>query len=607
MGRRTALRETMAVRRVFGGNDGTIARAPARGSLAAGLVAYALVVGLLCAAMVAWLDPACRAASSAVAPPPLDPALLLANALPPLLACLVLLGLTRRPLFCAAVVVLALYLLYAANAVKLDQLDTPLLPADFVLLAHLGDGGALLSRYVPRRMQMLFVVAVGALVLLALRERRWQRMRGLARGLLFATSVLLAGSMLFDTRPWTTVFAAEDPDFLAWSPSKSARTIGLPLTLVRYARDLKFDLPEPDPVQARALVDRYPPAATAATSTGESPDIIVVQSESFFDAARLRGLEPAQVLPEFRRLAAMSRHGDLWVPTYGGGTIRTEFEVLTGLAMRYFPGVQYPYFRLTARPMESLARVLGARGYDAIAVHPHLRDFWNRASALANLGFDAFLGIEDFDGAPRVGYYVADDALIDHLLAQLDRARQPLFLFAISMENHGPYDAYPNADPVRLAAQPLPPGLDAAAAQRLRGYLLHLENADRALGRLADALSKRPRRSLLLFYGDHLPALPRVYEQAGFDDGEVANEQPAPWLLYDTARGVSLREDTASFYLPALLLESAGIADGGFFDVLARVRRADAPARRWTPADDDGLRALSLLRQRGEPVAMPGG
>ena len=595
----------MAVRRAFEGNAGLMAPAPARGSFAVGLAAYVLVVGLLCAAMVAWFDPACRPASDAAAASPLDPALLLANALPPLLACLVLLGLTRRPLLSAGVVLLLLYLLYVANAVKLDHLDTPLLPADFVLIAHLGDGGALLSRYVPRRIQMLVVVAVGALVLLALRERRWPRLRGLARGLLFVTSTLLAASLLFEARPWSSVYAAEDHDFLAWSPSKSARTIGLPATLVRYAWSLKFALPEPDHAQARALVDRYRSTATVAAQPGGWPDIVVVQSESFFDAARLRGLGPAQVLPEFRRLAAKSRHGDLWVPTYGGGTIRTEFEVLTGLAMRYFPGVQYPYFRLTARPLESLARVLGARGYHTLAVHPHLRDFWNRASALANLGFEEFLGINDFHGAARVGYYVADNALVDHLLEQLDRARQPLFLFAISMENHGPYDAYPNADPARLAAQPLPPGLDAEATQRLRGYLLHLENADRALGRLADALSRRSRRSLLLFYGDHLPALPRVYEQAGFDDGQVANEQPAPWLLYDTAGGTSLRDDTASFYLPALLLESAGIADGGFFDVLARVRRADAPARRWTPVDDDGLRALSLLRQRGEPVAAP--
>ena len=346
--------------------------------------------------------------------------------------------------------------------------------------------------------------------------------------------------------------------------------------------------------------------APIAPAPAEWPDIVVLQSESFFDAARLRGLEPAQVLPQFRRLAARSRHGDLWVPTFGGGTIRTEFEVLTGLAMRYFPDVQYPYFRLTTRSLESLASVLGARGYRTIAVHPNVRAFWNRASALASMGFDAFQDVASFPDAARVGYYTSDDALVEHLLRELDRAEQPLFLFAISMENHGPYVGYPNADPARIAAEPVPAGVDGEAAAHLQGYLYHLANADRALGRLADALARRPRRSLLLFYGDHLPALPEVYDRIAFDDGHAASEQPTPWLLYDTAHDASVREETAAFYLPTLLLEAAGIADGDYFDVLGAVRRADAPARHWTPVEDDGLRAMALLRQRGEPIGPPG-
>lgn len=586
---------------------GAAAQPPAAcGSLALALAAYALIVGLLCAALIVWMDPACVLGTATGETPALDPTLLLMNALPPVLACLLLLGLTRRPLLSAALALLLLHLLYVANAVKLEQLGTPLLPADFVLLAHLGDGGALLSHYVPRRIQMVLVLAAGAAVLLALRERPWRRLRGLPLGVFLAVSALLAASLLLDTRPWSNVYAAEGADFLSWSPEKSARTSGLPATLLRYTWSMQFALPEADRTQARRLLAAYPPPVPTRGLADDLPDIVVVQSESFFDAARLRGLGPEQVLPEFRRLAARSRHGDVWVPTYGGGTIRTEFEVLTGIGMRYFPGVQYPYFRLTARPLESLASVLGAHGYRTLAVHPNVRDFWNRAAALANMGFDAFQDIEDFAGAARVGHYVGDDALVDHLLRELAQTQQPLFLFAISMENHGPYHDYPHADPRRRAAQPLPPGLDADAAQRLQGYLYHLENADRTLGRLADALSRRSRRSLLLFYGDHLPALSSVYDQAGFDDGHHASEQPAPWLLYDTADATATRADTAAFYLPALLLEAAGIADGGFFDLLDRVRHADAPQRRWRPADDEGLRAVSLLRQRGEPIA-PGG
>jgi len=575
-------------------------RATPRIGLPLALAVFVAVAFALAAAVVAWQDAAFAAPGALLA----MPASLAANVIPAAITALLLLALSRRPLFSLVVAAGALYLLYYVNAKKLELLATPLLPADFTLLGHLGDGGALLSHYVGRRVMALFVLVLGGLVLLAVRERPWTRLRGPARAALLAGVLVIGASLAGRSSLWNSVYAAEGTTYNAWSPAESVRQGGLPATLLRYAWSTAFVLPQPD----RALAARFMQThaedtpAPAAPSDAEQPDIVILQSESFFDPARLRGFEPAQALPEFRRIAATSRHGDLWVPTFGGGTIRTEFEVLTGLAMRYFPSVPYPYLRLTAQPLPSLASVLAARGYRTIALHPHVRTFWNRAAALSHMGFAEFDGIEEFDGAPRVGYYVSDDALVDHMLRHLDAAKEPLFLFAISMENHGPYDSYPNADPARIAEQPVPAALDANAAADLRGYLFHVADADRALGKLVDALRKRPRRTLLLFYGDHLPTMPETYAQAGFDDAADGTEQPVPWLLFDSAHpdAPAAPESTASFYLPALLLDAAGIDDHGWFAALESARRQDHPGPHWVPADDDELAAAALMRQRGE-------
>ncbi|HEY6943006.1 LTA synthase family protein [Dokdonella sp.] len=565
------------------------------------LACYAAVALLAGAGLVAWLDPAFAADGAALA----AWGNVATNAIPSLVLALLLLALTRRSLLSLGLALLPLYLLYYANAIKLDLLDTPVMPADFVLLGHLGDGGALLLHYLPAAALGAALAAAVAIAALLRWERPWQRLCGWRRALVGLGVLALGASLLGGATPWSHVYAAaQEADWREWSPAKSAEHSGLPATLLRYAWRTAFVLPEPD----RALAQRFMQAHSGATASSaqaaasERPDIVVVQSESFFDPARLRGLEASQVLPEFRRVAAVSRHGDLWVPTYGGGTIRTEFEVLTGIAMRYFPDVQYPYFRLTATAVPSLASVLAERGYATIAVHPHERDFWNRAAALAHLGFAEFDGQETFGNAARVGWYIGDDALVDHVLQRLDAATSPAFVFAISMENHGPYAGFPNADAKDIAAQPVPPGASAAAAERLRGYLYHLSHADRALGRLADALRQRPRRTLLLFYGDHLPSLPRIYEGDGFDDGEGGPSQPVPWLLFDTAHPLDApaSETTASFYLPALLLAAAGIDDGGYFTALESARRLDRPGSSWTPRDDEALGAIMQLRQRGE-------
>ena len=46
-------------------------------------------------------------------------------------------------------------------------------------------------------------------------------------------------------------------------------------------------------------------------------------------------------------------------------------------------------------------------------------------------------------------------------------------------------------------------------------------------------------------------------------------------------------------------LQEAGIGDG-YFRALEAARQDDAPTDGWQPVDEDALRALMLMRQRGE-------
>ena len=566
-----------------------------RGFLILRLVAWFAATALAGAALIAWRDPAFALGGLAT----IDAAQLALNLVPVLLVALLLLAATNRPLAATWLVVLALWVLYFVDYLKLRELGTPLMPGDALLLSNLGEhGGLLLTRYLPvdARHGAEAAAAIAILVLLIWRERPAIGWR--ARLAIASLAAALGVSVVAGVAPWPALYSVET-DFRAWAPSEHARHFGLFAHLLRYTWETNGALPVPDYDAAERLLARHRDAAPDDAALAERPDIVVLQSESFFDAARLRGLESADVLPHYRALADIARHGDLWVPTYGGGTIRTEFEVLTGIAMRYFPSTQYPYFRLTATPVRSIASVLGAAGYRTIAIHPHDRAFWNRASAFENLGFAAFDAGEQFDDAPRQGFYASDAALVDHILKRLDDAAGPTFVFAISMENHGPYDHYPNVDAARRDAEPAPATLSADAKRTLQGYLYHAENADRELGRLADALRARPRRTLLLFYGDHLPGLPDVYRETGFDDAAAPGEEPVPWLLLDTAD--TARNDhiaTASFYLPALLLKMAGVRDP-YFVLLDAMRREDRVGRNWVPRDDDGLGALMQLRQSG--------
>lgn len=568
-------------------------------------ILFALVTGLLDG------DPGMSPTALFSAPWPLW-----INALPGLLLAAALLAVTRRAALSFLIAFGIEALLYRVNALKEINLASPLVPADFRMLGQLHHGGAhLLGGYAHVGMGLILVAMTGVIVLIALwryeppalPRKAWPR-AGLASCAFAALLSLCAGWSV-----WRVVYNRDALGFEPWSAQHTAQRAGLIGMLALYRLDYADQSMRIDANAARALLADTAPAVRArmmAVSDGELPDIVIVQSESFFDPGRMRGYAPYQFIPNFARLARMGESGPLHVPTFGGGTIRTEFEVLTGLPLRYFPQVQFPYLQIDTKKIPGLARALAAHGYTTLAIHDNDAGFWNRASALKRLGFQRFIAIDGFPKNPPLdGRYVSDRVLTDEILAQLRNDGPPQLLFAISMEAHGPYDGDAgNIDMPERDAIPAPPGVTGDARTMLQNYLYHLAHADAQLGRLADALALRRRPTLLLFYGDHLPALGQAFQVNGFKDGGDQLAQTGSWLLIDPAHPAETGPRAlAAWALPGEVLERVGIRDDAYFaltDVLAPqlsdlTRAPDAPRAPETAqqrALDTGFANVARLR-----------
>ena len=95
---------------------------------------------------------------------------------------------------------------------------------------------------------------------------------------------------------------------------------------------------------------------------------------------------------------------------------------------------------------------------------------------------------------------------------------QPLFIHAVTMENHGPLHLE-QVEAAQLPTwfdQPLLQGMDDLAP-----YLRHIANADLMLGKLRTTLLEQPNEALLCFFGDHVPILPDVYQAIGEPVGDT--------------------------------------------------------------------------------------
>jgi phosphoglycerol transferase MdoB-like AlkP superfamily enzyme len=498
----------------------------------------------------------------------------LANAWPGLLLAGVLLALSRRALLSFGLAFLLQGLVYGVNLLKVANLGTPLLPDDFRMVGQLRKGGMhLLAGYLPHSpWPYLGLLAALALIVVAWRLEppifpRRTRSRRLLTGSVLAMALI---SMLFGLPAWAKIYNAKVLWLEPWSASTTTEHSGLISSLMLFHLQYGRSQHKPDRAAATQLIEQSRPALLQTMQTpmasGELPDIVVVQSESLFDPAIMRGYEQSNFAPNLRRLAAQGASGKLHVPTFGGGTIRTEFEVLTGLSLRYFDNLQFPYLQMSHKALPGLVRTLGAHGYSTTALHGNDPAFWNRITAFKALGFDRFVSQSSFPaGATMDGKYMADSAMTDEIMVQLKDAGPPQFIFAISIEAHGPYDVEP-AHVAERDAILVPDGITGRDKLELQTYLYHLQHADAELGRLVKLLAQRKRPSLVLFYGDHLPALSNSYQTTGFVNGGDMLSQAGTWLLVDPQHpGKPTQADTAAWLLPGKLLAQAGIHDDPYF------------------------------------------
>jgi hypothetical protein len=307
-----------------------------------------------------------------------------------------------------------------------------------------------------------------------------------------------------------------------FDPDVDLRLLGLFGGFVAYARA------ERQPVQ---LPNRF---ATAPKPGKDAPHLVVVQSESFFDARRAHaGIHP-DVYAWLDKAQETSHYaGALRVPAWGANTVRSEFAFLSGLRPEQLGVHRFnPYRRLGE--VSSLVHALKQAGYRTVCVHPYIASFYGRDHILPKLGFDDFIDISAFGRDAYSGPYIGDFPVAEKVAELLGAADTPLFVFVITMENHGPLhlEKVAPGDIEQLYQTPPPEGFD-----DLTIYLRHIRNAGRMQAKLCEALSTQQRTGWLAWYGDHVPILPKVYAHAGFVDGRT------DYFVWHTTTGPSVHEE----------------------------------------------------------------
>lgn len=242
-------------------------------------------------------------------------------------------------------------------------------------------------------------------------------------------------------------------------------------------------------------------------SKEELPNIIFIQLESYFDVAEAEFFTTSEdACPNLHAMYENYSSGYFKVPSIGAGTANTEFEVLTGMNLRYFGPGEYPYKTvLKNRVSESAATALSALGYGTHALHNNGGNFYSRARVFNNTGFDSYTSKEFMNILQTTeNGWAKDDILIQHIMDAMDTTEGQDFVFGISVQGHGDYPEEKVIENPKILVEGIE---DEGIKNKWEYYVNQVYEMDEFAGNLVKAVEERQEPSVIVFYGDHLPTM----------------------------------------------------------------------------------------------------
>ena len=469
------------------------------------------------------------------------------------------LGFLCRSIFAGGLVVtLSVAGLSFANYYKMLITSTPLYVQDIRLVTQVGGIMELNEASMKFSGESAAAVVIMLLVLVGLffvsRRFRPRLREGLISGLISAILFASLFCVPVSVESWfygpvgSGQAAAQDTQIV--HNSRCGVLLGLWRSVVLGGEEEL--IPEPDEeelmlMNAQSWIEELPD-----TEKDEQPNVIFVLGESFFDVTELPGVSYAEdPVADFHRICSEGVSGKFYTHTLGYGTENIELEIMTGINTRFFSwdDMIYGWEQEKLLTYPSLPQLFSDAGYYTAYLHTFNDGIYNRTALYTALGFQDMYFSGDFAAidpeaaaAPDywgymygkiAGEFYSDDYLADVTAELFDQkaGEGPVFLWAVTMENHTPY----TADKFSSYDFPFESDLGDEAVGVLNAVTQGVADCSEALGKLVDHLAAQDEPVIVVFFGDHRPGTPlesgaTVYSELGMCPANVAD-----WELEDYA------------------------------------------------------------------------
>lgn len=456
-----------------------------------------------------------------------------------------------------------------------------ILPWDLLAVRTAADviGSYRFTFYLPALLWFLLLAVKTALLIAGRKKGAFPVKRGLVYT---AISLVICAGLVFsvvNTEKYKSI-----PDRL-YLIERYYKTQGIPVSFFHYCKFLYTPKPEGYSAQKceEAVALGSGDSETGSQVTQEPVNVIVIMNESFADFSEIGSIpEIEECLSFTNSLKEDTVRGNLYVPVYGGTTVNTEYEFLTGNSTAFMKGCPFSYAVREDRP--SVPRVFSERGYEIHSMHPAQAQNWNRKSVYPFLGMEDFLSLEQLekDDPELINDHTTDAWNYGKVIELYEnKSQDKFFLFNVTMQNHSGYnfDFEEESDQrhVDLSGYEVEEGELKAA----ENYLSLLNMSDKALEGLVEYFSGVEEPTMICMFGDHQPKLDSSFYTLLNGGEPIDTDDPTDnirmyttpfliWANYDipeeTYEGISCN------YLPEILMRNAFCEIPPYYRFLGELR-----------------------------------
>jgi len=377
-------------------------------------------------------------------------------------------------------------------------------------------------------LNIIFVVLGTALMALLARGRLRAKGR-IAAGALTLLSLWPLWSFVYSNdRIYKSKTANYEHIAVIW-PAQEFSTKGFIYPFIYSAKETASAVPEGyDEQKAQALLAEFD---DCDIPENRRVNLLLFQLESFTDLEQL-GIEGVseEAYAVLREIQAGSISGNVMVNTFGGGTINTEHCFITGS----MNGAMY------TRKHPSFVWYMKEQGYATSGSHPWIQNFYSRRAQNEYLGYDSYYFYEDGFGE-MLGEdqnswftdYLFFPQVMDNYRSLLE-AGEDVFLYNLSMQGHSPYD---NTE-LRYEKEFWQGEGSRETYIELNNYLGSMNETLGYIQEMLEELRQDEEPVVLLFYGDHKPALNNsAYSELGVSmdiatEAGLMNYYSTPYFIW---------------------------------------------------------------------------